>query len=190
MIWFTSDLHFYHKNVIKHCRRPFDSVEEMNRALIENWNSCVKKREMVWVLGDFAFAGIEKTREIIEQLNGDIRCVRGNHDRHAKQLIDMGFSNVYENHQIELDGMRVNLSHFPHYPVDREVDPYNQREYAHKRIVNKGMPLLHGHTHRPEKNSTHNGIEIHVGVDARDYKPVSSQQIIKEINELKRSLYV
>ena len=186
MIWFTSDLHFHHNNVIKHCDRPFSSKEEMTEALIENWNKRVKKREEVWVLGDFSFAGIERTREIVKRLNGDIRIVRGNHDKPARQLIEMGFSNVYENHSIWLGGYKVNLSHFPHYPNQTEKEnPYLDRRYLHKRIVNDGLPLLHGHTHSEENVRTHNGLEIHVGVDAWDYRPVSSNEILKIIEEYK-----
>ena len=53
MIYFTSDLHFNHANIIMLCNRPFQSVEEMNRVLIENWNNAVNKNDDVYVLGDF-----------------------------------------------------------------------------------------------------------------------------------------
>lgn len=180
MIWFTSDLHFYHNNVIKHCDRPFSSLKEMHKTLIENWNNKVKKREMVWVLGDFSFAGIETTREIVEQLNGDIRIVRGNHDKQAKQLLEMGFTNVYENHQICIEDYTVNLSHFPHYALEKKYDLVDRR-YPHKRIYNEGIPLLHGHTHSKERVNTKNGLEIHVGTDAWNYGPVGHKTIIKLI---------
>ena len=55
-IWFTSDLHFGHQNIIKFCNRPWETVEEMDKALIENWNSVVGENDIVFDLGDFAFA--------------------------------------------------------------------------------------------------------------------------------------
>lgn len=184
MIWFTSDLHFYHKQVIGYCNRPYSNVEEMNRDLIERWNSKIKKREIVWVLGDFSFAGIQTTKDVVSQLKGDIRIVRGNHDRYAKQLIEMGFSNVYENHSIWLEGYKVNLSHFPHRPTKEQMEAAtHDMRYLHKRIYNDGLPLLHGHTHSPEKVNIDNGLQIHVGIDAWDMSPVSHKEIIKLIEE-------
>lgn len=189
-MWFTSDTHFFHRNVIKSCGRPFNTVEEMNQALIDNWNAKIKSREMVWVLGDFTFAGIEATQNIIKQLNGDIRLVRGNHDRHAAQCIKMGFTNVYENHYIELmingKRTRVNLSHFPY--LDNNIDYteiehgeyVGRRQYAHKRMIDTGHYLLCGHVHNAWEMK---GRMINVGTDVRDYTPISSKEIIKIIEE-------
>ena len=54
-IFFISDLHFDHANIIRYCNRPFKSKEEMNRAIIKNWNSTVKDKDSVYILGDVAF---------------------------------------------------------------------------------------------------------------------------------------
>ena len=53
-IWFTSDTHFSHCNIIKYCNRPFKDVDEMNKILIQNWNNVVRPDDIVWHLGDFA----------------------------------------------------------------------------------------------------------------------------------------
>lgn len=81
MKYYISDLHFDHTNVIKFDNRPFNSVEEMNNTLIHNWNSVVKKSDIVYVLGDFCFGNTERTNEIFNKLNGKIILIRGNHDR-------------------------------------------------------------------------------------------------------------
>lgn len=183
MMWFTSDLHFGHNNVIKHCNRPFKDKTEMEESIIEDWNKKVKRREMVWVLGDWSFYGIQKTKEITSRLNGDIRIVRGNHDKYAAQLLSMGFTNVYENHRIELvKDFWVNLSHFPYHPLKNDLQEYDRR-YLHKRIVDDGRWLLHGHTHSNQKISLINGKQFHVGWDAW-HGLVSAREIYSLIMEV------
>ena len=76
-IFFTSDLHFSHANIIKYCQRPFDSVAEMNDALIENWNARVQHDDIVYVLGDMFFCDVSAARGIMHRLHGMKRLVLG-----------------------------------------------------------------------------------------------------------------
>lgn len=55
MIYFTADTHFGHENVIRFCDRPFSSANEMDEAMIANWNARVKGDDTVYVLGDMFF---------------------------------------------------------------------------------------------------------------------------------------
>ena len=55
MIFFTSDLHLGHKNIIRLCGRPFESVEEMDEILIDNWNKKIHRCDTVYILGDILF---------------------------------------------------------------------------------------------------------------------------------------
>ncbi len=85
-VFVISDLHFSHKGVLRFCpaERPFASVEEMNEALIDNWNSTVTKRDTVWVLGDVSFAKTwEETAGLLDQLKGNKNLILGNHDLHV-----------------------------------------------------------------------------------------------------------
>lgn len=70
MIYFISDTHFYHKSIISYCHRPFYSIEEMNKKLIENWNNIIEEDDIVYFLGDFSFANVEQTKDIYNQLKG------------------------------------------------------------------------------------------------------------------------
>lgn len=81
-IWFTSDLHFGHRNVIRFCNRPFVNEKEMGEKLIENWNSVVGDNDIVFVLGDtFWFNDSRSIKKALEQLKGKtIYILPGNHD--------------------------------------------------------------------------------------------------------------
>lgn len=87
-IWFTADHHFGHANILRYCKRPFADVEEMNEALIANWNRVVAKGDTVYHLGDlFLLPPVEATKRMA-RLNGSICLIRGNHDRTADQMKD------------------------------------------------------------------------------------------------------
>ena len=192
MIHFTSDNHFWHKNVIRLCNRPFAHLHDMHEHMIEEWNKRVRKpTDKIYVLGDFSFANGTMTRPILDRLNGHKILVLGNHDRHAKHMLDMGFQEVHENHYIEIGNkQRIFLSHFPFHPMTSYSNtegviattyPWEKVDtrYMHKRIVDDGkMWLLHGHVHTAFKQS---GRQINVGVDQWDFKPVPHEKILQMI---------
>lgn len=81
--WFTADLHFFHKNVIQYCNRPFNNIDQMNKKLIENYNLFVKEEDTCYFLGDLAMLGssqIIKLTNIINKMNGKKILILGNHD--------------------------------------------------------------------------------------------------------------
>ena len=82
MIYLTADTHVNHTNIIKYCQRPFQTVEEMNEALIANWNKVVRINDMVIFLGDLCFK--EDADIWLAKLNGDKLIIRGNHDKTGK----------------------------------------------------------------------------------------------------------
>ena len=113
-IFFTSDTHFWHENIIKFCNRPFSSIEEMNDTIIENWNKVVGKNDIVFHLGDFCFCGSDKFKELIEKLNGRIYLILGNHDwKIIKNWHASKFEGVYQQLVIKVNGKKIYLNHFP-----------------------------------------------------------------------------
>ena len=87
MIWFTSDPHYFHKNVIRLCNRPFENLHVMHEHMIQEWNKRVKPNEKVYVLGDFAFSGWTLTKKILDRLNGHKILILGNHDLAAHKML-------------------------------------------------------------------------------------------------------
>ena len=111
-IFIIGDPHFWHKNIIGYCNRPFATVEEMNETLIKNWNKVVGKQDIVYVLGDFALCGKDRIIEVGRVLNGRKRLILGNHDSASLETYrEAGFEYIY-NHSIILDEFYI-LSHCP-----------------------------------------------------------------------------
>lgn len=81
MIYFTSDQHFGHSNILKHTGRPFSSIEEMDAALIRNWNAKVHRNDIVYILGDLFFRNSTPAEEYLHQLKGVKHLIIGNHDK-------------------------------------------------------------------------------------------------------------
>jgi len=84
-IHFTSDHHFGHENIIKYCNRPFSNAREMNKVMIKRWNEKVKPKDSVYHLGDFGITYKENLKTILDQLNGKIYLIAGNHESAAIQ---------------------------------------------------------------------------------------------------------
>lgn len=195
MVWFTSDNHFFHKNIIRLSKRPFSGMFEMHEHLIAEWNKRVKHNEIVYVLGDFSFSSVNMTKSIVSRLNGKKILITGNHDMAAHKMLAAGFDEVHENIYIHLgsEKQKFFLSHFPYHPmvgyqkfnkdkvrINYPFEKVDQR-YMHKRIVDDGTSwLLHGHVHGAWRQ---NGRQINVGVDVWDYVPVSHEKILKMVQE-------
>ena len=170
MIYFTSDLHFYHKNIIKYAKRPFDSVEEMNEKLIKNWNNRIKSEDEVYILGDFTMKGAEYAVEILRKLKGKKYLVKGNHDSFAMQeTFDRSlFEWVKDYFELQYNNQSFIMFHYP-------IEEWNH--------FFRGAIHLHGHQHNsPEYNilNEEKGLKKYdVGVDANYMKPVSIEEIIE-----------
>jgi len=198
--FFTSDLHFGHKNVIPYCNRPYKDVEEMHKAIIKMWNKTVRKKDTVYVLGDFSL-NPKWSKEIIPLLNGNKILISGNHDatflfpakentksaiegaerRHKKmceRYIQDGWKSIHQILSLSLkSGHNVLLSHLPFAPKDKEEF---DTKYLDLRPKDEGQLLLCGHLHGIFIK--YNNM-IDVGIDAHEMKLISEDDVIKLIND-------
>ena len=183
-IWFTSDLHFGHRNIIRFCNRPFNSTEEMDEALVENWNSVVKPDDYVFDLGDFAFAPQLRWYELLARLNGRHILILGNHDitRWPGDNVMELFHRVEQQMILKIDNRTVILNH---YPLLCYAGTYRSPEQA--------VWQLHGHVHSIPYIADRAGkdderliyrfpYQYDVGVDNNNFAPVSWEQIKEIIN--------
>ena len=92
--YFTSDLHLGHANVLNFCDRPWDNLDDMHEGLIKRYNSCVRKNDVCYFLGDVGMGNAEQLKSIISRLNGKKILILGNHDRGVVAMYNMGFDAV------------------------------------------------------------------------------------------------
>ena len=194
MIYFTSDQHYWHNNVIRYCARPYASVEEMNEDMVNKYNEIVKPEDTVYCLGDFSLAF--RAVEIYSfRLNGTRYLVPGNHDfnhsynkksrnveNHEKwdqKYRDYGWNILPEQTTLDLPGLGVvNICHHPYAGADSRED--HGDKYARWRPVDDGKILLCGHIHEKwhTSKSPKGTLMINVGVDVNGFKPISLDEII------------
>ena len=86
-LFFFSDPHFGHTNIIKFQNRPFRTVTEMDEKIILNWNTVVNHDDHVFLLGDISVHDLDKTKSMLDRLNGKISLIMGNHDTYTDMLI-------------------------------------------------------------------------------------------------------
>lgn len=164
----TADTHFGHKNIIKYCNRPYQDIEEMDQALIHNWNERVKPQDIVYFLGDFCFKTSQKSNENSLQtnisdyykskLNGDIIFIKGNHDNKnsTKTLI--------KSLQLEYGGLKINCIHDP-----EDFNPEFEINFV-------------GHIHQKWSiKRLDNSILYNVGVDVHRYMPITIEEALRDI---------
>lgn len=181
--FFSSDFHLLHKNIIKYDNRPFNDIDHMRQALIENWNQVVKENDVVFYLGDLSFKKFnKKVRETVESLNGKIHFILGNHDNeHAVFNHGHLFESIdYYKEITIIDGQNSQHVILCHYPILS----------WHRK--HKGSWHLHGHCHgslyqSPMGKEYYKGKVIDVGCNIHNHQPLSYNQVKnimdkKEIN--------
>lgn len=179
-IWFSSDLHMGHKNVIDYSSRPWSTVEEMNEGLIQNWNSLVKPKDTVYFLGDFCLtAKVEFVDDWLGQFNGEWRIIAGNHDRAWLKKLDklencdkIKWVRDYAERHFTVGGKKYKLvlCHFP-------LLFWHGSHY--------GSIHLHGHSHGGAQKLNEGIRRMDVGVDCNNWYPVSLKDIVTKLGDLK-----
>lgn len=190
-IYFTSDWHIGHSNVLKFDERPFASLEEMHVCLIKNFNRYVPKHGITYFLGDMGLCSNGLLQSVISQLNGTKVLVRGNHDGNFDSMYNVGFDVVTDKSQICIGKNIITMTHCPLVGIPREditgMKGATEGENWHKETKHKnrfsindfGQFHLHGHIHSRSGNNkeTIQGKQMDVGAPAWDYKPVSISQV-------------
>ena len=164
MIYYTADLHFHYAPMLP--GRPFDTVEEMDEALIRGWNETVADGDTVYVVGDVGYNGGHVPLDALRRLRGRKHLIRGNHDTgfaDAGRLYEC-FETVTDFNEIDDVESHILLCHYPII--------YRKRGY-----------MIHGHLHhgRGEEYQMLRELPkvLNAGVDVNFYRPVTLEQLVE-----------
>lgn len=168
MIYFTSDTHFGHKNIIKYCNRPFNSVEQMNEEMIRRWNNIVQPNDEVYHLGDFSMGRGSIPKIWLPKLNGKIHLIRGNHDPNVE-----GFHSVQDYLELKYNKKYYILFHYP-------IMSWNR--------MHNGARHLFGHVHGAltkinGRKTIEDRLSMDVGSDCCDFRPISIEEVEEIMSE-------
>lgn len=171
--YFTSDQHFFDKNIMAAADRPYATPEEMTDDIVARFLAKTADASEIYILGDI-FGGAQPADpyrscgEMLERLGARSRpfhLIRGNHDHLSdEEYLALGFKSVNRIDFIELGGMRAMLTHDPCM------------------VQAKNLLAICGHIHtlfyevyQEERNT----LAVNVGVDLRNFAPVSEDEILE-----------
>jgi calcineurin-like phosphoesterase family protein len=168
-IFFTSDQHYGHGNIIKYCNRPFSSVPEMNEVMRENHNKTVQPSDMVYMVGDLAFHHTqEELIKLAKSLNGNKVFILGNHDQHISGFPGEQIYRILELRGKFWEGYDPTLCHYPMMSWNKSFH---------------GSFQLHGHTHGMIPFDP-NVRRLDVGVDSNNFYPISWDEVKTKLNKV------
>lgn len=165
--WFISDTHFGHIGSLRWpngANRPFESIDIMDKTIIDNWNSIVTSEDIVFHLGDFSYrARPSRIKDIMSALNGNIVLIKGNHDRDTLKANNEihRFLAVYERLELKFKDAHLVLDHYP-------IFSWHQK--------NRGSIHLHGHVHGRPTGITGNIMDL--SCEVINYTPISIEEVL------------
>ena len=171
-IWFTSDLHFGHDREFVWKARGFNSVEEMNQAIVTRFNQKVDLNDTVYILGDIMLGDNNMGEHYLSQLNGKKIIILGNHDTNPRIEIYKKYAEeICLAKIVKYKKRMIYLSHYQTLTGNMDDTPGHC-------VLN-----FHGHTHQTENFTNDYVFMYHVGVDSHDCYPVHIDDALASIKE-------
>ena len=184
-IFISSDIHFHHRNILKHCperqaicgAKDENDVETWDKWIIEKWNNTVNKKDIVYILGDFIFGSQESAKKVLDKLHGKKFLILGNHDKGVDKL---------ENYFEQITQQKLVKSNFDFLDEDFQVFMchYPMVTWASKHY---GVINAHGHCHGrlDDYNEASTDLRVDVGIDGKlaNFNFITLEQIYKYFKE-------
>lgn len=189
-LYLISDTHFDHANIIEYCNRPFSTASEMDKYMIEKWNSRVSDNDTVFFGGDVAMARPEKAFEYVEKLNGSFVTLIGNHDDFTEESAPFP---VFKYHHFEYEHENNDYEfYYSHYPS--KAEPEYKDSYPNYAFPPEDFEgwNIHGHVHNNNTDDypfiNHDEQRVNLSVEVLNYTPITLTElteIIKKGNNYK-----
>jgi len=186
MLYFISDTHFYHGNIIN--LNPEVRFKGFEIVILTNLFKVLKPEDTLYHLGDFTWHFNDKNEylKVWKALPGKKILVMGNHDK-DKETLKEYFDEIYDFYKIiEYRGKRVLLSHYPAKDPITDRYPARQEEIREIYFKERCDILIHGHVHWNKEGlkcacEEYGIVCINANVEWNDYKPVSEKEVDKLI---------
>ena len=176
MMFFTADTHFGHANILDLCKRPFETIEEMNETIIKNWNAKVTGADTVFIVGDMFFR-FKDVESILRRLNGKKHLIIGNHDgtwlndyyayKYFAEVTDFKVTSNGEH--------AITLCHYPLLTWKHEKRSYMIHGHIHADTTDDFFPLI-----CKRENL------LNAGVDVNGFAPVTFDELLLNNQKFKK----
>lgn len=221
-IWFTSDLHYNHKNLCygtsnwpskETSTRKFDTLEKMNSAIVDSVNQVVDQDDVLYMLGDWSFGGIESIWQLRQRVNcKTIHLILGNHDEHIKKnkilpnchfdcdinVLDGPVPAIHKDERaiffsVHAQDLFTSVQNYLEIVIDKQtfvLCHYPMEDWY--QMNDKGSIMLHGHNHHALDNHPINATyrRMDVGIDWKEFRPFSAEEIIRSMSKRKLKNHV
>lgn len=188
-VYLISDTHFDHENIIDYCNRPFDSLDEMENRIVNNWNSRVSYGDNILFGGDLAMAPAGKAASYSERLSGNMVVLMGNHDSFSKWKAPFPvLESKYFQYNYYGEEYEFYYSHWPegYSENNQRNDNRKEPEYSNPPEWFDGWNI-HGHVHNNDLSNypfvNPEDKRINVGVEVLGYKPIEMNELIEVIKQ-------
>ncbi|MBQ3489979.1 MAG: metallophosphoesterase [Clostridia bacterium] len=187
MDMFIADTHFGHENVLKSCRPQFQSIEEMDRMIIENINHKMKRNDTLYIVGDFIFRSKKPAAEYLEAIKPKKILILGNHDKDwlkhlSEDEIKHYFVGVFQQYEMKKNGIELHFNHFPQLAWNRSH--YFAQSFS-----------ICGHIHNARDTSIAARLfpqlncQFNAGVDVNHFEPVTFEELVANNTDFYNRFY-
>jgi calcineurin-like phosphoesterase family protein len=166
-VWFTADTHLGHNNIIRYCKRPFSSHEEMEEVMLERFNKVLRKGDLLYHLGDVAWSEYELGGFFGRLNTRSVHLILGNHDNRKEEEYKRHFQWVGQGKKVNVERVPVLLYH---YPI---------RSWQSK---GRGGYHLYGHCHGTVEPGLDRSMDV--GVDTHNYSPWSWDEVHERLKDI------